>query len=406
MKSEYKDAFGDCMLKCFIFSGILFPLFYAKNGSAYYPEFVISNLIASFYIVWVILNKKYRCFNKFIFSLSVIFILYNLSALCVNIIQSEWFWEQINVSFAFFFFIILLLYKPISDKKQKNIICFLITLSTLSTIIAIITYCIGYKTVLLMNNSIVMIPVDNARNRFSWLYLHKSQYGLILLLFTSLIYVYRKYFKSKFIFLGAISSFFLALLLSYSYTALFAACIIVGGALIDRIQFEKIKITLNKIIGISFSGILLFIFICKMSKERDVLSLGLRTYIWTESIKKILNNPLGIGSAFEETHFSVPGISYEVYNCHNVFLNEMWRFSLPVGLLFTLFIFCIIIYSLKKHFSFINLGIWMALLIALNMDYSLLGNDFAIFFFYIYCIFFLPYIQEESLCPNNKRKGV
>lgn len=143
-----------------------------------------------------------------------------------------------------------------------------------------------------------------------------------------------------------------------------------------------------------------------MSKERDVLSLGLRTYIWTESIKKILNNPLGIGSAFEETHFSVPGISYEVYNCHNVFLNEMWRFSLPVGLLFTLFIFCIIIYSLKKHFSFINLGIWMALLIALNMDYSLLGNDFAIFFFYIYCIFFLPYIQEESLCPNNKRKGV
>ena len=73
----------------------------------------------------------------------------------------------------------------------------------------------------------------------------------------------------------------------------------------------------------------------------------------------------------------------------------MWRFSLPVGLLFTLIFVSILIYSLKKKFFFLHIGIWIAFLISLGMDYSLLGREFTLTFFYFYMIFFLPNTKEQ-----------
>lgn len=133
-----------------------------------------------------------------------------------------------------------------------------------------------------------------------------------------------------------------------------------------------------------------------MSEERNLWNLGKRTYIWPAGIHAILRNPTGVGNAFGNTAtIYIPKFNMEVNNCHNVFLNEMYRFSLPVGLLFTIIFVNIIVYSLKIHFSFMNLGIWGALLISLCMDYSLLGGDFSIFFFCIYFIFFLPYSHKD-----------
>ena len=179
-------------------------------------------------------------------------------------------------------------------------------------------------------------------------------------------------------------------MISHTYTALFAAVLIYAGLALDYIR-PKLRTINKKYFLLVIPPVLLLAFVVwRMSRERNIWSLGSRTYIWSEGIRQILKNPLGIGTEFGSAKFSVPGISFQVYNCHNVFLNEMWRFSLPVGLLFTLIFISILIYSLKKKFSFLNIGIWIAFLISLGMDYSLLGREFTLTFFYFYMIFFFP----------------
>ena len=55
-------------------------------------------------------------------------------------------------------------------------------------------------------------------------------------------------------------------------------------------------------------------------------------------------------------------------NAHNVFMNVALRFSIPVGICFTVLFLGIVVYSIKKSKSFLSAGMWLALLILLNMD--------------------------------------
>jgi len=245
----------------------------------------------------------------------------------------------------------------------------------------------------------MVIPVAKDPNyyetRFSWIYYHKSQYCFVLLLFIAFSVICRKQFKNKWFFPVSNLVFLFGIVISHTYTALFAAVLIYAGLALDALR-SKLR-TLNKkyFLLLIPPVILLAFVIWRMSRERNIWTLGSRTYIWAEGIRQILKNPLGIGTGFGPAKFSVPGISFQVYNCHNVFLNEMWRFSLPVGLLFTLIFVSILIYSLKKKFFFLHIGIWIAFLISLGMDYSLLGREFTLTFFYFYMIFFLPNTKEQ-----------
>ena len=123
-------------------------------------------------------------------------------------------------------------------------------------------------------------------------------------------------------------------------------------------------------------------------RERNLLTLGSRIPIWKESVKLILQSPYGIGTAYDTFAYPVPGLSFKVYHCHNMFLTFMWRFSIPVGLCYALIYLIIIVYSLKRRFSFLSVGIWIALLIPMCMDSTILTTQLTFFFFVLYCIFF------------------
>lgn len=386
-------------LKCFIFLSLFIPMSYTKLSSPYYNEFALANLFVGLYIIIALFkhqtNKHHR---TFIIYLSIMLVLYTFSSIYVNFIHSRWLWETFNVTFAFSFFIVLLYLGGQSSTSKRTIIRFLIGSQTLTSLLAIITYFVGYTSVSFMNGEIAFFPHDPNlyEKRFSWIYYHKSQYCFILLLFIGLLFAYKKYFKNQLLFIFCNLVCLVCIILSHTYTALFAAFLIFVGYFIDYIKPRLKKINPKRLLYLLPIFILIFWIIYKMSQERDIWSLGSRTYIWSESIRQILQNPLGVGNAFGPISFPVPGISFEVYNCHNVFLNEMYRFSLPVGLLFTIIFLSIMVYSLRNHFSFLNVSIWIALMFSLNMDYALLGRELTITTFYLYIIFFLPYCSKTN----------
>lgn len=404
METTIKSHKSTIILKLFIFFSLIFPMYYVAFNSSYYSEFSIANLFISLFILLIVCNQNFENEHKcFIIYLAILLIMYNLAALYINFTHSRWLWENFNVSLAFILLIALLLSKKQQIQSDK-IIPFTIACQLITMITAIITYFAGYTSVSLMNGHITLIPHDPNyyEKRFNWLYFHKSQYCFILLLFIGLFFAHRKYCKNKLLFILFNLTCLFCIILSHTYTALFASFLIYIGYFIDYIkpQIKKMKRTYWLFTIPILVPVILIIY--KMAQERNIFTLGGRVYIWAESIRQILQHPLGIGNDFGLTPFAVPELSFKVYNCHNVFLNEMYRFSIPVGLLFTIIFFSTIIYSLKKNFSFLNLGIWGALLISLNMDYSLLGRELTITVLYIYMIFFLPYnnSKESKLCKQ------
>ena len=73
-----------------------------------------------------------------------------------------------------------------------------------------------------------------------------------------------------------------------------------------------------------------------------------------------------------------------VNNAHNVFLNAVLRFSILSGICFTVLFLGIVIFTVVKSRSWLVAGMWMALLLLLNMDYSLMSLQMALLFFVVY----------------------
>ena len=88
--------------------------------------------------------------------------------------------------------------------------------------------------------------------------------------------------------------------------------------------------------------------------------------------------------------------NFNTNNCHNIFLNEMLRYSIPVGCCYAAFFIVTAIYSLIKKFSFSRLATWLAFFLAVSMDYSVQTPELSMVMFMLYCIFFLS-IRKNNL---------
>lgn len=76
-----------------------------------------------------------------------------------------------------------------------------------------------------------------------------------------------------------------------------------------------------------------------LSGERNLSTMGSRMPIWRAAVEKIKANPQGIGNRFvlnrdDWFHFD----NFNTNNCHNIFLNEMLRYSIPVGCCYAAFL--------------------------------------------------------------------
>ena len=75
-----------------------------------------------------------------------------------------------------------------------------------------------------------------------------------------------------------------------------------------------------------------------------------------------------------------------INNGHNVFLNQMLRFSIPVGICFVLLFFGIVLYTTVKGRNFLIAGMWLAVLVLMNMDYALMSTQMALLFLIAYLV--------------------
>ena len=393
INEQQQDKKLNFLVKIFILFSLLFPMKYTAIVGDYYDEFTIANFFVGLIIVWAVFAffKKWNLSDKkFIVYLILLLITHDICSLYFYFVYSRWIWEAFNFTLAVLLFLVLLLYGEHLLVSREKVFAFVMRCQLISTAIGIIIYFMGYVGVLLQNGIITLKPHDLMyyEKRFNWLYPHKSQYCFILLLFIAFSVVYRRYHKSRKWFIASNIVFVFGIIISHTYSAIFGAALIYCGALIDYIKQHLKKINKKYFLLLPISGICLCGVIYLMSRERNIWTIGWRTYIWTAGIKEILKNPIGIGENFGNITFSVPGLSFEVNNCHNIFLNEMYRFSLPVGVLFTIIFVSVMLYPIKKKFSFLFIGILCGLLILLNMDYALMGGEYSITFFYFYIIFY------------------
>lgn len=398
VKTLKKESWQSIFLCLMIVAGLFCPIYMSKQGSTYYPWFVLTNVFAVLFLGSGIVRKSFLI-KKNQAGVLLIFaglFLYNLFSLIINYKYLGLYGTQVNVSIAILFFCALISLNDYEFVKKGRIIDFLIKAIVVSNLIGIIVYCCGYNGI-----SFRGIPEFEATDfnyyerRFNWIYLHKSQYALMLVLFIAFFVVYKKWFRNKWTYWGSLSVLIISLIISHTYTSLCAAMFIFVGQFMDYVRRKGGRFHIKYLlffIPFVLVGVILVGF---MAKERNILTLGGRVPIWLESVNILKAYPTGIGSALGVISFTVPNLSFEVYNCHNYFLNQMLCFSIVVGLCFNSIFAVIIITALRQKFSFLAVGIWIALLIPLNMDYALTPVDLPIFLLVIFFIFWKSSVVEN-----------
>ena len=224
----------------------------------------------------------------------------------------------------------------------------------------------------------------------------------MLLLGLAFILVYRKKFKHK-ISLGAgVAVMLVCLYISHVNTAIVGGGLILCSFCLDEFirNFKKIKLWVKAVIiplfGVGVVGGCAAAFM-KIQAERSIITLGSRTYIWKNAIDIILKRPEGLGTRFIFKKIPLPELWGKTNNGHNIFLNEMLRLSIPVGICFAIFFILIVAYALEKKFSFLTLGIWGALFMSVMMDYAVMSCGWTLMVFFFYTLFFLDTGKETEL---------
>ncbi len=417
-KREYFDIINAVILKILLVIALFVPISTTMEGSdhpQYYQEFLLVNAAAVIflvlYVLATILQKRWNKGN-------LVFCIKFFVALCGYqffywLMQDsiQWKWEGLNCLVSFGFFLLLMCGRNEEWFEKHHVIQFANRSIVISNLIGILVYLKGYASVYWYDFKLqLMDPRDfYGEKRFEWIYYHKSQYAFMLLLSLAFILVYRKKFINKITFAASVVIIAVCLYISHVNTA------IVGGGLMlicfcmDRFikNFSKIKLWIKVVVipvfslGVIGAAALAF---QKIAAERSILTLGSRTLIWQSVIELILKRPEGIGNRFAAKQISLPEIGGVVNNGHNVFLNEILRFSIPVGIFFIIFFVLIIVYSLEKKFSLFTLGIWGALLMSMCMDYAVMNSGWTLMVFFFYTIFFLDVGSPESTGINVVKK--
>ena len=397
LKTEKLTKF---LLKAIVVVALFFPVITSKmpdpEKEGAFPEFILTNvLVACFIILFFITSVRFKKWNNHFkyFGVLISAILFSYIFFYMrNFNNIQWEWQVINISISFAFLCVLLIFQTDYLFDKGEIIKFAISTIVITNLIGIIVFYKGFLSMHMYNFKPAFIPRDPNfyEVRFNWIYSYKCQYALMLLLFVWVIVTYQDKFRSRITYTISLAILFWALIISHTYTSLAGAMLIVVCDGIDKLITKK-KIIKYLLICFFPIGICGSFFLNHMMRERNILTLGGRISIWSASIQKILQNPQGIGNAFSKDLIVVnKATGWNVTNCHNIFLNEMLRFSVPVGAAFTLFIIITLLYAIFKNFSFLRLGIALAFLCASNMDYSILPSELSMVMLMFYCIYFLP----------------
>ncbi len=390
--------------KVFIVLSLFFPAFYSVFDAdyliEYYAGFSWAYAVLAVFLLCLMLQRKIRGRSRFFWVLLAGIVLYNILFSYYNIHYHHWYGEQVNNTIAFLL-VLFLIGSEEDPKEEQDLIRFVIRAAVLSNLCSIVYFALGYSSLLVCNNQVVFgrLPEDFYEYRHYWVYSHKSDYAVMLLGFLGLCIRYKSLFSKKLWYFFSLAVLLTALVLTHSWTGLLGVVLIGIGAVLDRIDFKKIAVTKFHIAG----GICLILAAAAAGKlllaERNLLTLGNRLPIWKGALQTILQYPRGWGFYFGEVLIECG--EFAVNNAHNIFLNAILRFSIPVGLCFTLLFLLIFAYALYQCRSWMAAGMCLAVFVLINMDYALQNYEVAmcLLLLYLVCIAPAKSKMKERILP-------
>ena len=378
-------------LKLFIIFSLFFPAFYSSFEEDYKMEYYVLFTAAYgallLYMVWQLLYGERKKRDIYLIVYTVGLLIYNLTSLYINMRYLHWYGEQLNNTIAFLFLLFLCGYEDSLGEQGDKLVLFFLRCAVLSNILSIIYFFMGYTSFLVCNNHFYFnrLGEDYYEFRHYWLYSHKSDYALMLTAFMAAAVRFRDKFCNICSWCLSMLVFLFALFLTHSWTGFGAAALIFIGVCMDKVDWKTFRFRKSYWLWLAAAfaggGALLKL----IAGERDLLSMGGRLGIWSGAVRETLKKPAGWGYWFAEVLFPAAP-SWQVNNAHNVFLNAMLRFSVPVGICFTILLLMIMIYSIYKSRTFLAAGMWLGFFILLNMDYSLLNYEMGMFLFVVYLV--------------------
>ena len=372
---------------------LLFPAFYSPHTdvyqSAYYAGFSWAYFLLVLYMLLQLVwnrGKLARLHAAAAVYFGVL-LLYNVLSLYFNHKYLHWYWEQINNTVAFLFMAALLGFQIRLDEGKHDNIRFLMRCIVISNVGSIVYYLLGYTNLLICNNQFIFfeLPSNFYETRHYWIYSHKSEYALMLVAFMALFTAYRKKFKNMLTFLLSMAVLLFCLYLTHSWTGIAGVFLIILGGVLDQVNWKEFRPRkwhfAAAAVFLAAGGAVAW----EVLSERNIMTLGDRVPIWKAVWQVILDHPEGWGMRFGTSMIQTE-TGLLVNNAHNVFLNQMLRFSIPVGICFILLFLGLVVYTLVKSRSFLMAGTWLALLLLLDMDYSMMSLQMALLFLIVYLV--------------------
>lgn len=400
MKQAAPKRYAHAYLRHFIIFSLFLPMFYSHYQHDYYQDIFPASILAALFIINIVhkWTLDFRRNRPCVIALAILLVLYNsISFYNYYSHPGVHFWKtyQLNITIAFLFFLTLLTIKEEATILSDKVIRFAICTIVINNLVALAFRLFGIRRIQMMNLWHYEVPVEPDNSAMSWLFYEPGEYALMLLLGMAFFIVYKHLFRNIWTYLLSQTVLLVCLFLTQSKTALLAVAFLFGGALLHFVlnKFEILKEYILYSIPIVITitgGILLYLF-------KQVEFYIDKYFIWKGTWELILEEPLGFRSTFGPHGYEVDFIPYTINHAQNVFINHMLRYSLPVGIVFAIMFAVIILMAFLRKPNYMTFGIWMAILIMMNLEYSLQTVYLPFVLFMIYCIFF----RRKVRTPNR-----
>lgn len=390
MNTSAPKRYAHSLIRHFILISIFFPAYYSKYQHVYYQDMTFMTIVALLFSIniWLKWNLDFKKHGFSILFISATLILYLVGAVLNYMKYPVVFWrtEPFNILIAFLFFITLLLirdeHKVISDK----VIRFAIYAILIHNGIGIIYRLFGGAKFYMQTLYYEATTISETNPCFSWMYYDASEYALILLLSMAFLMTYRSLFKNKYQYWAGQILLIICMLLTKTSIYYLATVILFGGDILYQL-IKKYK-SIQSYELYSYPIVFLFYSIVAYFLLHKIGSFREKLIIWEGTWDILRVKPEGLFVGFGYIPYEVPGIDVPLIQAQNTFLNHMLRHSMGTGILFAVLILVLLIATFAKKPNYCSLGILLAILIPMNMEFGLQSLHLPYVLFLIYTIFY------------------
>lgn len=312
----------------------------------------------------------------------IVLFLYFLVYLYYDIVYLKCYWPLFFKTASFmllwYFDSQELIFRQNRDVLYSELTDTILSIFSFTVILSLIANIVGVDAIFLDFNA---FHIRSARSgvfldeRLTWVFLHKSTYGLLLVLALTLLMKRKEFYVRKM----WICIYFLAAIRINSMVSIVCMCGVLFAYYVETRSINKktlIKMFIAFFVGLLLTGIIYYI----VALGRNISSLGDRSYIWAIYADSLARYPHGMGKKFFTDTFWLAAGGRFINNFHNVLFNEMIHYSIPVGILYFVLIMYYPVNFIKTNPAKIkNIILLVSIILPMVFDQALNDLIFPIF---------------------------